>query len=73
MVELYLHSPIQGRLQGCAACAAAQDAERVGAPSNFKVIHHAKQTFFGGIDSSRRKGAFARGKVQDGSECQRNM
>jgi hypothetical protein len=41
--------------------------------NNFKVIHHVKQTFFGGTDSSRRKGADARGKVQDGPECQRKM
>jgi hypothetical protein len=39
--------------------------------NNFKLIHHVRQTFFGGIDSSRRKGAFARGKLQDGLEYQR--
>jgi hypothetical protein len=32
--------------------------------NTFKVIHHVRKTFFGGIDSSRRKVAFARGKVQ---------
>jgi hypothetical protein len=34
-------------------------------------MHDARQTFFGGIDRSRRKGAFARGNVQDEPECQR--
>jgi hypothetical protein len=32
--------------------------------NNLKVIHHVRQTFFIGVHSSRRKGAFARGKVQ---------
>jgi hypothetical protein len=32
------------------------------------VINHIKHTFFGGIGSSSRKGAFARGKVQEDPE-----
>jgi hypothetical protein len=32
-----------------------------------------RQTFFGGNSSSRRKGVFARGEVQDGQKCQRNF
>jgi hypothetical protein len=39
--------------------------------NNFEVILHVRQTFFGGIDSSRRKGAFARGNIQDDPECRR--
>jgi hypothetical protein len=34
--------------------------------NNFKVIHHVRKTFFGGIDSPRRKDAFSSAKVQDG-------
>jgi hypothetical protein len=41
--------------------------------NNFKVIHHVRQIFFGGVDSSMRKGAFARGEIQDGQECQRKI
>jgi hypothetical protein len=37
------------------------------------MIHHVRQTLFGGIDGSRRKCAFAKEKVQDGPEYQRKI
>jgi hypothetical protein len=37
---------------------------KVNFANNFKAIHQVvRQTFFGGTDSSRRKGAFAKGKI----------
>jgi hypothetical protein len=63
----------QGRLQGCAACAAAQGSERVGAPIPNHKFENSRALYGSWLEHNRMESKWKANRKHRNCECERDL